>query len=237
MLKNLWGFLLAIAMFSAGAVVDAEESENGCLAYIRQLKGRVDVAPVLLNIDLLKSSKTEKTLHMKGLKGDLTLQVYKGIFIKPNAMYAEGKGKIVTGSVALGHYTPLHSRFVFFPEIGIAWSYLRTTIDIEPFGMFDLKERFRSSSPFVGLEAYYYVTDQLTLMGLYQYAWSRTHTKITPIVSEHSHTCGPNYALMLDYKFAARWSVTLGGGYNITLSKEKHGLRGKGLKAGVAYTF
>ena len=237
MLKSLWSCFLALAMFSTALVFGAEESGNSYLEYIRQLKGRVDLAPVLLDVDLLKSGKTEKTLHMKGVKGDLTLQLYKGVFIKPTAIYAEGKGKIVTGSVALGHYTPLHSKFVIFPEIGMAWSYLRTTIDIEPFGLFGLKERFRSSSPFVGVEAYYYMTEKLSLMALYQYAWSRTHTKIQPIVSEHSHTCGPNYALMLDYKFAPHWSATLGAGYNITLSKEKHGLRGKGVKAGLAYAF
>ena len=201
------------------------------------LRGRADLAPAFLAVDLLKSGKTERTLYMKGVKADLGLQLYKGICCKPSLIYAQGSGQLVTGTIGVGHYTPINKRFVVFPGIGISWSYLKTHIDFEEIGFFHLKERFRSSSPFVGVEFYYYFTDDFSLIGLYQYAWSRTHTKIKPFVSETSHSVGPNYGLMLDYRFHSSFSCTLGVGYNITLSKEKHGLRGKGIKLGLAYSF
>jgi long-subunit fatty acid transport protein len=79
------------------------------------------------------------------------------------------------------------------------------------------------------------------VMATYQYAWSRTHTKLThehnKLVSEKSHSCGPNYTLGVEYYVDDHWAINCGIGYNISLSKEKHGLRGKGAKLGVAYYF
>ena len=57
------------------------------------------------------------------------------------------------------------------------------------------------------------------------------------IVNDKSHSDGPNYSLGIDYSLSKHWSVMLGFGYNITLSKEKHGIRGKGAKLGLSYYF
>lgn len=201
------------------------------------LHGRVDVGPALIDIDVLESGKTTETLHMKGVKGDMTLLVYEGLCIKPGFIWGQGHGQLSSGTLAVGYYIPITKKLKILPHVGVTWSYLHTRVDFEELGLFDLKERFRSSSPFIGMEICYSLTDRLTLMGLYQYAWSHTHTKIKPIVSDKSHSCGPNYAISLDYSLNKHWSVNVGLGYNITLSKEKHGLRGKGAKLGVAYYF
>lgn len=207
-----------------------------------ELHGKVDVGPIYMDVDILESGKTIKTLHMKGGRGDATFLVYKGLCIKPSFTWGTGHGGLVTGSVAIGYYIPITKSLKLLPLVGNGWSYLHTRIDLEEMHLFNLKERFRSSSPFIGLEICYSINQQWTLMGLYQYAWSRTHTKISShkigtLVSQKSHSCGPNYSLGIDYSINPHWSVTLGVGYNITLSKEKHGIRAKGAKLGLAYYF
>ena len=199
--------------------------------------GKVDVGPTLIDIDILESGKTIETLHMKGVKGDATLLVYEGLCLKPGFIWAHGHGQLAAGTIAVGYYIPITKKLRILPNVGVTWSYLHTRVDFEQLNLFDLKERFRSSSPFIGIEICYSLTEKWMLMGTYQYAWCRTHTKISPIVSDTSHSCGPNYAIGVDYSVNKNWSVTFGVGYNITLSKEKHGLRGKGAKLGIAYYF
>ncbi len=208
-----------------------------CLPLHAEVKGKMDIGPLLMDIDILESGKTTETLHMKGVKGDATILLYQGLCVKPGVIWGEGHGQLVAGSIAVGYYFPLTKKLKVLPNVGITWSHLHTRVDLEPFGLFNLKETFRSNSPFVGLEIGYSLTEKWTLIGLYQYAWSRTHTKIGHVVSEKSHSCGPNYSLGVDYSVNPHWSVTFGVGYNITLSKEKHGLRGKGAKLGIAYYF
>ncbi len=201
------------------------------------IKGKIDLGPTLLDVDILKSGKTEETLHMIGVKGDATLLIYQGLCIKPGFLLGWREGKLAAGSIAVGYYVPLTDKLKILPNVGIAWSYLHTRIDIHELQLFHLKERFRSKSPFIGIDICYALTEKLTLIALYQYAWSSTHTKIKPIVSEKSHSKGPNYSLGIDYSLNKHWSVVFGVGYNITLSHEKHGIRGKGAKLGLAYYF
>lgn len=202
-----------------------------------EICGKADLGGTLMDVDILESGKTIKTLHMKGVKGDATVAVYEGLCIKPSFIWGKGGGQLFAGTAAVGYCIPLAKTFKILPHVGVTWSYLETRVDLENFCLFDLKERFRSSSPFIGMEFCYSITSRWTVMGLYQYAWCRTHTKIGSVVSQKSHSCGPNYALGIDYSINEHWSVVCGLGYNITLSKEKHGIRGKGAKLGLAYYF
>lgn len=202
-----------------------------------EIKGKVDVGFVYIDIDILESGKTIETLHTKGVRGDATVLLYQGFCIKPSFTWAQGKGTLTSGTIAAGYYIPICNSLKILPSVGITFSYLETRIDLEPFNLFNLKERFRSESPFLGLEVCYSITDRWTLMGVYQYGWSHTHTKIKPVVSSKSHSCGPNYSLGIEYTLSQNWAISLAGGYNIMLSKEKHGLRGKGAKLGIAYYF
>jgi len=137
----------------------------------------------------------------------------------------------------VGYYLPLFKKFCILPYVGITYSYLSTRVDFEELQLFHLKERFRSSSPLIGFDFSFTINEKWSLLGTYQYAWSQTDTKIKPIVNDRSHSDGPNYSLGIEYSINKNWAVNFGVGYNITLSKEKHGLRGKGAKLGIAYYF
>lgn len=212
--------------------------------------GKIDIGPAWVEIDVLKSGKTEKTLNMPGVKGDATILLYQGFCIKPGFLWARRGGEVASGTIAAGYYFPITEKLKILPNVGATWSYLRTHVDVEvsapeevkllgvnTLTFDDVRERFRSCSPFLGLEFCYSINEKWTLIGIYQYAWSRTHTKLGELGSFKSHSCGPNYALGVDYSLDPHWSITFGVGYNITLSKEKHGLRGKGAKLGLAYYF
>src|SRR5690242_13336489 len=80
-------------------------------------KGKIDLGAALIDIDVLESGRTVETLHLKGVKGDATILVYKGWFIKPSFIWAQGDGRLATGGVAVGHYFPLHERFSLLPSV------------------------------------------------------------------------------------------------------------------------
>ena len=48
---------------------------------------------------------------------------------------------------------------------------------------------------------------------------------------------GSNYGVMIEHDLNDRWSINLGGAYNTSLTKEKHGIRGYGGRLGCAYWF
>lgn len=213
-----------------------------CAPLFAELRGKIDVGATIMEIDILESGKTVKTLHMQGAKAEATVLIYQGLCIKAGGLWGEKHGILRSGSAAVGYYIPLTKKFKILPNVGMTWTYLRFGIDKEELMLFDLKERFRSRSPFIAMEFAYCFAEKWTLVGLYQYAWSHTSTKIRApelgtIVNDKSHSDGPNYAIGLDYSLNKNWSISLGAGYNITLSHEKHGIRGKGVKLGLAYYF
>lgn len=226
MIKTKFNFLLAfltlITLYASSSMA---------------LQGRVDIGPAWVGLDVLESGKTIESRQLLAVKGDATLLIKDGIFIKPSFLLGSHKAQLAAGSIAIGQALPIKDCFILFPQIGYTWTYLHIDIDIELLGLSGLRERFRSRGPYIGLDLSYKLTDKLTLVGTYQYAWSRTHTVIKPIVSSTSHSSGSNYAIGLDYSLNPNWSISLGLGYNISLSREKHGLRGKGAKLGLAYYF
>ncbi len=221
---NIMAFTLALTCFFARSAHS-------------EIKGKVELAPALINIDILEHGKTTETLRMIGAKGDLTILVYQGLCLKPGFLLGWKDGGLAAASMGVGYYLPITDKIKILPSVGVNWSYLHTKVDFEQVGLFHLKERFRACGPYVGIEICYTFNDKLTITGAYQYAWSRTHTKIKPIISSHTHCEGSNYMIGLDYSLNKNWSVTAGFAYNLSLSKEKHGLRGKGGKIGLAYYF
>lgn len=205
-----------------------------------EIKGKVDLGAANLYIDMLKSGKTEKTLKMNGVKADATILVYQGIAIKPNIIWAEGgHGRIATGGIAIGQYLPITDSFKVLPNVGMAWSDFYAKVRIDEFGGNLVKEYLRSKSPFIGLDLSYTFNSSWSVIGYYQYAWSKTVTTIKqPVyIKDKSHSCGSNFGAAVEYAFNDHWAINLGAGYNSTLSKEKHGLRGKGVKLGLGYYF
>lgn len=202
--------------------------------------GKVDIGPAYIELDILQSGKTIETRRVWVVRGDSTILVWGGYFLKPGFMWGDNHTtKFTAGSIGAGHCFPIGDRLVLMPSVGVAFTYLKVEVDLDlgPFVIEDITEKFHSTSPYIAMEFTYKLNDCWTLMGMYQYAWSKTHTTIGDFEEQKSHSCGPNYSLGIDYSINKCWSVTFGVGYNITLSHEKHGLRGKGAKLGLAYYF
>lgn len=207
-------------------------------------RGKVELAPAYVHVDFLKSGKTLNSMNLICVKGDLNYRVWSGFVLKPSFLYGKGKHdhKIATGGVGLGFCIPLTCyKVVITPVAGINFGYLRTSFDFKhelaPGGKIHVKERFRSRSPYAGFELSWTFIPSWRVVFSYQYAWSRTHTKIDPLGNERSKSKGSNYAGMIEYDINDCWSVNFGAAYNNSLSKEKHGIRAWGLKLGIAYWF
>lgn len=200
--------------------------------------GKIDIGAAYVHLDILEHHKTVQTLNLPGVKADATIMIKDGFCLKPSILYASGKGSLVTGGVGLGHCFPLfNNRLTLTPYGGCNFTSIHTTIDLPMFGLKHLKERFRSVSPYIALEAAYNITDRWRICGYVQYAWSRTHTIIKRVANDKSNSKGPNYAAMIEYDLTKKWSIHVGAAYNITLTREKHGIRGAGCKVGVARWF
>lgn len=225
--RMIFGVLCA-TFISSASVVSAYE-----------LHGKVDIGPTYLELDFLKSGKTEKTNHMGGAKIDAMVKVWGGVCLKGCTLLGmdDHKGRLSSFSVGVAHYTPVTECLSLIPQVGYTWSYIRGRTEIEMLGLDNVKEQFHTTSPYVALEACYKITEKLYINACYQYAWCKTHTKIGEFVDDKSHSCGPSYTLGLEYGIDCNWWINAGIGYNISLSKEKHGIRGKGAKIGVAYYF
>lgn len=220
-------YLLALMLFLA------ESSVEGT-------RGKVDVGPAYVHIDVLESGKTVKTMNMIAGRADASILIWegKGWCIKPYALYASGGGELFTGGVGLGHCFPVNDKLTITPIVGCTYTYMHTHIHVEMEGFkFRFKEKFRSYSPYIGAELVWNITPCFRACLMFQYAWSQTRTVINKLIKDKNHSKGPNYSAMLEYDLNEQWSVNVAAAYNITLSKEKHGLRGAGVKLGIARWF
>ena len=206
-----------------------------------ELCGKVDAGPTVLYVDLLESGKTQKTLKMAGVKGDATVLVYQGLAIKPGVLFAWGKdSRVASGTLAVGYCLPITEKIKILPNVGMNWSYLVSYVDSKEHGFYNLRQRFRSQSEFIGMDFSYSLNPSFSFIFAYQYAWCKTDNRIgkTPFVQKfRSHSSGSNFSAGVEYYYNEHLAFNFGVGYNLSLSKEKHGIRGKGLKLGVAYYF
>jgi hypothetical protein len=199
--------------------------------------GKVDAGPTFIHVDVLEFNKTVKKLDMGGVKADASIQLWKGIYLKPCVIYGNGQGEIISSGLGIGHYTPIIDKLYLTPIVGASYTQLQTTINLDMLGLRHLKERFRSLSPYLALEISYCFCPGFRICAQYQYAWSRTHTTIKHLTHSKSHSRGSNYSAMIEYDLNQKWSVNFGGAYNESLTREKHGLRAYGFKTGLAYWF
>lgn len=206
-----------------------------------ETKGKLDVGPAFLHVDILESGHTVKRMDMWGVRADFSYYLYKGLYIKPVVLYGNGgsaKGGLFSGSLGLGYYIPLAEKFSISPSAGFTYSHLWTKIDVAPLQLTDLRERFKSWAPYAAIDFYFSLRpDSRVCIGV-QYAWSWTKTSIQHLVNnDKSHSEGFAYSILLEHDLNQQWSINLGAAYNLTLTKEKHGLRGTGFKAGVVRWF
>lgn len=205
-----------------------------------EICGKVDLGAAYVHLDILESGRTIDTKNMAAFKGDATILFYQGWCLKPTLLISCNPTDLVSGGCGIGHYTPLTDTISVTPSIGCNFTYLRTTIDvmipvIEQEMRF--KERFQSASPYVGLDVSWCFTPQWRVCATVQYAWSKTRTTIKHLLTDKSHTQGPSYAILLERDICSWLSVNVGAAYNISLSKERHGLRASGAKVGLAVWF
>ncbi len=200
-------------------------------------RGKVDIAPAFVHLDVLNFGKTVKTMDIPALKIDSNYLIYKGLCIKPGFLYGSNRGSLLTAGMGLGFFIPINAWCVT-PSIGVNYTQLKTKI---PLVLTEVKflaqEKFRSWSPYIAMEIFYKVIKGLRIGVQVQYAWSRSHVTIKNIGSDKSNAKGPSYAMLLERDFCEHWSLNLGVAYNISLTREKHGLRGYGMKLGVARWF
>lgn len=197
-------------------------------------KIKIDAGPTFVHLDILESGKTVDRMDLPSIRADVSYLFDNGICLKPTVLYGSNNGSLLTTSASIGQYIPLNEQWSLLPNAGITYSYVRTSIDFPSIGLHELSEKFRSISPFLALEAYYSFNPTFRICGSFQYAWSRTHTQIQYLGKSKSHCQGPNYSFLIEKDLNPAWSLNLGMGYNISLSKEKHGLRGTGFKLGLA---
>lgn len=215
-----------------------------------EVNGKLDIGPAYVHVDVLQSGHTLHSMDMAAVRADVYYRFWKCFVIKPNVLYAHGRDKdmIVNGGFALGAVWPATECLNVTPQVGMTWGYLTSDFKesfdnpIEPLTPLVLKvdERFRSTSPYLGVELSYKLYEGLRLTGQFQYVWATTDTKLKTVLftqNDRSHSKGPNYGLMLEYDINDCFSINIGGAYNISLSREKHGIRAAGVKMGIAWWF
>lgn len=206
-----------------------------------EIKGKIDIGPAYVHLDILESGHTVDTKNLFAIRADANVLVYKGLCLKPTFLTSCNCTELMSGGIGIGHYTPIGTDFSITPLIGCNFTYLRTTIDLSvPLLPVPLRvtERFRSTSPYVGVDVTWNFYPLWRLGGTFQYAWSSTTTTFRSLDVTSKTSCkGPSYAAVLEHDFNDCFSVNLGAAYNISLSKEKHGLRAAGIKWGFVYWF
>ncbi len=214
-----------------------------CLSSLNAaINGKAELAPTYVHVDVLQSNNTVKDLDLAAIRGELSWIVWKGYYVKPMILYGtEDDGQILTTGLSIGRCIPLFDgRLTLSPQAGIAYTHLKATLHAD-FGMgsFKLHEEFSGWAPGIGLEATYRICKGLRVSAGVLYAWSHSKTKIKefPDLSDTSDSQGPSYSAMIEYDLNDCWSVNLGGAYNESFSKEKDGIRARGLKLGLARWF
>lgn len=200
-------------------------------------RGKVDIGPAFVHLDVLSFGKTVKTMDLPAVKADVNYLIYKGLCIKPTLLYGSNRGSLLTTSLGLGYAIPYKS-WCFTPTFGIYYTKVKTTIPIDFFEFkVKAKEKFSSWSPYLSIEIFYTIAKNWRTGFQFQYAWSRSHTKISNFGSDKSNAKGPSYSWVIERDFNEHWSLNFGAAYNVSLTHEKHGLRGYGAKIGIAHWF
>lgn len=230
-----FGLVLCFSVCALSAQENCCEAEPEC-------RGKIDIGPAYVHVDVLKSGKTDHKLDLAAVKAEFNYRFWKCLVIRPTLLYGRGccNDEIFNGGAGIGVALPLSKCFGIMPIAGINFGYLSTHFKLEHPQFpcpFCVKEKFHSSSPYIALEVSWTFTPTWRLLANYQYSWSRTRTVIKPFVKDRSHSEGSNYAAMIEHDLNKNWSINLGAAYNESLTKEKHGLRAYGFKLGVAYWF
>ncbi len=205
--------------------------------------GKIDAAPIYIHMDVLENGRTVHKVNMGGARLDGTYVFCGGWTLKSTLMGSFGNGTFGSASAGFGYTLPVSKELIFTPFGGISYTYLRTSFDFfhPEFGLLleeGSRHTYKSYSPLVGLDVSYTLCESWRILGTIQYGWAHTRTTIGNFVDNNrSKSEGFAYGLTLEKDITKTMSINAGLGYNNTLSKEKHGLRGYGAKVGFVYWF
>ncbi len=121
-----WFILTMVAFFSFCETLSFAECH-----------GKADIGAILLRIDMINSGHKDKSLDMAGVRGDATILFYKGFCAKPVFIFAKDKhkGRLCSGSLALGHYFPINKELCLLPNFGVSASLIKSIRIFEMPGM------------------------------------------------------------------------------------------------------
>lgn len=203
-----------------------------------ECRGKIDIGPVLMKVELLKFGKPEQTYHMNGVRGALDYFVYKPVFVRLTGISTLGKHRshFQTYTAGVGACIP-YCQFYFTPSVGVSYSHFKARNgQLTDFQLFNLKQEFTGLGPYVGFEVLWKITETWRVGGGFQYSWSNTRSSLEDVFSHaKGNSQGPTWTFLLEKDINQQWSINFGAAYNRSLDREKHGLRAQGIKVGLTY--
>jgi hypothetical protein len=242
MIKSFFLTLITgVVACSSALQADLEQGEDLLEAEVSgAVIGKVDIGPAYIHLDILESGRTIDRLDMMGVRGDFSYFIHKGLYVKPTVLYGNGgsnMGGLFTASLGVGYLIPLCKNFLIAPSFGVNYGHIWTKVDFPAYQLKNLTETFKSWAPFIEADIYYTFVPSWRICAGVQYSWSRSDIKIDKLGKSKSKSQGFAYSLLLEHDLNDQWSCNIGAAYNLSLSKEKHGLRGKGVKVGIVRWF
>lgn len=201
--------------------------------------GKVEAGPAYIHLDVIENKKTVDKMDLPAVRTDAIVIIGEGWNVRPTFMWGKNDGEFLAAGIAFGRCIPCGKKWIFTPLVGVTYTQVLTDIDLEfpDVGALNFKEKFESIAPWLGLEATFIITPSWRLTGVAQYAWSRSRTVIEDLFNSKSDSSGPNFGVQLEHDLSQKWSVNLGAGWNLSLSRDNSGIRGKGVKLGIARWF
>jgi hypothetical protein len=213
----------------------------GCFGESLEAKvwGKVDLSPSYVHLDILEANRTVQKIDMAAIRVDGLVIFCDGWCVKPLFMYGKNNAELTTAGIGFGHCIPFWECYYFTPTVGVSYTNINTTFHLHhPLaGHLEFHERFRSLAPYVCFELSYSIRKNMRITGSFQWAWSRTHTKIKGLINVKSNSNGPNVGLQYEYDLNKCWSVNIGAAYNESMGETKDGIRAWGGKLGLARWF
>lgn len=208
-----------------------------CPSLYAEIRGKVDVGYADIMIHLHDANLPKKRIPMQGFSLNSTLVVWKGLCLKPHIISGSGReGHLLNLSLGAGCYIPFGS-FCVLPSVGITRGYLRGFIDLPQVGLENIKQRFKTWTPYVGVDVSYTISEKWSVCMMVQYGWATTHFTISRIISQKTHTSGFNLVGQIDYYFTSNWSANFAIAKNESWEDAKVGIVGYGGRLGLGYCF
>lgn len=207
-----------------------------------QPHGKFDFGAAFLEADIRTQGKVVHTASFTGISAGGTVCVAdlisfsplcQGVAVKPRLLAALGDHHIWNIGVGLGYIVPIRS-VVFVPNVGVTYGELGTKF-MTLLG--DTQVRYKSLSPYVGIDASICFWQCWQITVAVEYAWPRTETFFSDISLGTVESTGWNGAFQLDYYVTESWSILGSFAFSDSRDKEANGMSIQGGRLGVGYFF